>query len=66
MFDRVRRLKSHLLHHCSKNMYLADERSPQRWVVRALCDDRRSVVPLVPFNYSGAGLLATSASLISK
>ena len=66
MFDRVSRLKSHLSHHSSKNLFLADGRSPQRWVVKALYDYRRSIVPLVPFNYLGAGLLATSASLISK
>ena len=37
-FDRLSRLKKHLESHCEKNWFLADKRSSQRAVVRALYD----------------------------
>ena len=37
-FSRVRNRKLHLKHHCAKNMFMADMRSPQRAVIRAHFD----------------------------
>ena len=65
-FDRTERLKAHQSHHCSKNKYIADGRSHQLAVVRALYDHHLCIAPLVPFNASSLTLLALSASLIAK
>ena len=65
-FDRTERLKAHQSHHCSKNKYIADGRSHQLAVVRALYDHHLSIAPLVPFYASSTHFLALSASLIAK
>ena len=41
-FDRHSRLINHCKHHCMKNMFMADSRSPQRAVIRALYDYQQS------------------------
>ena len=65
-FDRTGRLKAHKSHHCAKNKYVADDRTHQLAVVRALYDHHLSIAPLVPFHASSTPLLALSASLIAK
>ena len=65
-FDRTERLKAHQSHHCLKNKYIADGRSHQIAVVRALYDQHLCIAPLVPFDTSSLTLLALSASLIAK
>ena len=65
-FDRTGRLKAHKSHRCSKNKYVADGRSHQLAVVRALYDHHISIAPLVPFHALSIPLSALSASLIAK
>ena len=65
-FSRLRNLKAHLKHHCHKNMYLADVRSHQRFVVRADFDYSRAVTPAAPMQAEPMDLLQYSASKIRK
>ena len=65
-FSRLRYLKRHLQHHCAKNMYLADPRSPQRAVVRAYFDYCQAVVPIASEGTRAFDLLHYSASKIRE
>ena len=65
-FDRTSRLKAHKAHHCAKNKYVADGRSHQLAVVRAMYDQQLIIAPLVPFLASSTPFLARSALLIAK
>ena len=65
-FDRTGRLKAHKSDHCAKNKYVADGRSHQLAVVRAMYDHQLVIAPLVPFLASSTTFLAPSALLIAK
>ena len=65
-FDRTSRLKAHKARHCAKNKYVADGRSHQLAVVRAMYDQQLIIAPLVPFLASSTSFLARSALLIAK
>ena len=63
-FPRVRNLKLHLKHHCIKNMFMADKRSPQRAVLRAYFDYCQAVNSLETKKFEHLDLLHWSASKI--
>ena len=63
-FKRTLSFHGHLKYHKEENMYLADIRSPQLNVIRALFDYRRSVSCLKPLAAESPDLLHKSASLI--
>ena len=63
-FDRLSRLKKHAIHHSMKNMYMADLRSPQLYVIRALYDQCQSTVP-ISLEVDNLNLLQQSAVLIA-
>ena len=65
-FQRFSRLKKHVKYHSMKNMYLADIRSPQRAVVRALYDYFLSNGPISNSEIGNLCLLQQSAVLIAK
>ena len=65
-FTRLRNLKAHLKHHCAKNTYLADLRSPQRLVVRAYFDYIQAVVPIGKVKPESLDLLKYSASIMEE
>ena len=65
-FQRFSRLKKHVKYHSMKNMYLADIRSPQRAVVRALYDYFLSNGPISNSVIENLNLLQQSAVLIAK
>ena len=64
-FDRMSRLREHLKHHCAKNMYLADRRSPQLSVVRAYYDYCVSSNVISTDNHATYNLLFNSAAYIA-
>ena len=59
-------LRRHLTYHCEKNMYVADIRSPQLNVIRAIFDQRLITSPLLNEESITPDLLQVSASLIAK
>ena len=63
-FNRLCRLKKHTTHHSMENMYMADIRSPQLHVIRALYDQCQSVVP-ISLEVDNLNLLQQSAALIA-
>ena len=63
-FKRAGRLQNHLKFHCEKNMYLADIRSPQLNVIRALFDRNCSLSPISYTHTGNTELLQHSAKLI--
>ena len=65
VFKRTISLRAHLEYHKEENMYLADIRSPQLNVIRALFDYRRSVSCLQPLAAECPDLLHKSAYLIN-
>ena len=65
-FSRLAYLKTHMKHHCANNMYLADIRSPQRLVVRALFDYHQAITPITENKHQKLNLLINSASYIRK
>ena len=62
----LRYLKKHLKHHCVKNMFLADGRSPQRAVVRASFDYHNASTPLASKATVALHRLQYSAAIIEK
>ena len=65
-FDRTSRLRAHKANLRAKNKYVADGRSHQLVVVRAMYDHQLVIAPLVPFLASSTPFLARSALLIAK
>ena len=65
-FERIRNLKKHVKHHCMKNMFMADIRSPQRTVIRALYDYYKSTGTISYLKVNNLNLLQHSASTISN
>ena len=65
-FDRFSRLKNHCKHHCIKNKFMADSRSPQRWVIRALYDYHQSNCPILNVGTDDLNLLHQSAVMIAR
>ena len=65
-FSRLDYLKAHLKYHCSKNMFLADVRSPQRLVVRAYFDYCQAIETIMRRDDDYLDLLQYSASIIKK
>ena len=59
-------LRRHLAYHCKENMYVADIRSPQLNVIRAIFDQRLITFPLLNEGIITPDLLQISASLIAK
>ena len=66
VLSRTFYLRRHLLYHCKENMYLADKRSPQRYVIRAIFDQRISTAPISFGGCVTPDLLQQSAALIVK
>ena len=62
-FARESRLRIHLKHHCAKNMYVADRRSPQLTVVRAYYDYCVSSSVISTDNQGISNLLRHTAAL---
>ena len=46
MLSRKFYLRSHLMYHCKENFYVADIRSPQLNIIRAIFDRRLATYPL--------------------
>ena len=65
-FSRLAYIKIHMKHHCANNMYVADIRSPQRLVVRALFDYHQAITPITENKHQQLNLLIKSASHIRK
>ena len=65
-FNRRIAHKEHCKFHCEKNMYMADSRSPQRSVVRALYNYHLSTSPISKGGTGSLNLLHQSATLIAK
>ena len=65
-FSRLGYLKVHLKHHCPKNMYLADLRSPQRSVVRAYFDYCQAIAHIGNVKPQNLDLLKYSASIMEE
>lgn len=59
-------LRRHLMYHCKKNMYVADIRSPQLNVIRAIFDQRLITTALLDDGNINSDLLQLSASLIAR
>ena len=57
-FDRIRNLTEHVKHHCMKNMFMSDIRSPQRAVIRALYDYYQSTRPISYLKVDNLNLLS--------
>ena len=66
VLSSLRYLKKHLKHHCVKNVFLADGRSPQRAVVRAYFDYHNATTPLASKATAALHLLQYSAAIIEK
>ena len=66
VLSRTNHLRRHLLYHCKENMYLADKRSPQRYIVRSIFDQRNVSSPLSFKESFTPDLLQQSAILLSK
>ena len=65
-FSRLAYLKNHMKHHCADNMYLADIRSPQRLVVRALFNYHQAITQITENKHQQLNLLTNSALYIRK
>ena len=65
-FARESRLRIHLKHHCAKNMYVADRRSPQLSVVRAYYDYCVSSSVISTDNQGISNLLRHTAAFIAN
>ena len=65
-FRRTEYLHTHLKYHKDENMYLANIRSPQLNVIRAMFDYQRSVSYIQPFAAETSDFLQESAHLIKK
>ena len=64
VLSRSSYLLRHLSYHCKENMYLADKRSPQRYVVRAIFDHRLVRASISLEECAPTDLLKQSAALI--
>ena len=66
-FTEPRYLKKYLKYHCKKDMYMADPRSPQLYVIRAYFDYCQAVSPFGKKDkITTLNLLQHSASIIAK
>ena len=66
VLSRTFHLRRHLVYHCKENMYLADKRSPQRYIVRSIFDQRIVSSSLSFRECFTPDLLQQSAILLSK
>ena len=65
-FSELRYLRKHLEYHCAKNMYVADLRSPQRFVVRAFFDYCQAVISIGNEETETHNLLKYTASIMEE
>ena len=66
VLSRAFYLRRHLAYHSLKNMYVADRRSPQLNVIRAIYDRRRAIFPISIEVCDTPNLLQQSAMLIAN
>ena len=66
VLSRAFYLRRHLAYHSEKNMYVADRRSPQLNVIRAINDRRRAIFPISIEVCNTPDLLKQSAMLIAN
>ena len=66
VLSRASYLRRHLAYHSETNMYVADRRSPQLTVIRAIFDRRRAIFPLSNDVCDTLDLLKHSAVLIAN
>ena len=59
-------LQRHLMYHCKENFYVADIRSPQLNIIRAIFDRRLATYPLLNEGSITPDLLHQSATLIAN
>ena len=64
VLSRSSYLRRHLSYHCKENMYLADKRSPQLYVIRAIFDHRLVTASISLGEFAPSDLLKQSAALI--
>ena len=66
VLSRFSSLRNHLKYHTIKSSYIADIRSPQLNVVRAIFDYRLAIDPISNEDVDTPDLLSLSATLIAK
>ena len=66
LLNEYETLKNNVKHHCMKNMFMSDIRSPQRTVIRALYDYYKSTGTISYLKVDNLNLLLHSASTIAN